>query len=517
MILDPRTPVLVGVGQVTNRPDPGVAVDERPDPVALMVRALEAAAEDCDGTPPGGPASVGRRLLQRAGSLRTMGILTWRIPNPGLAVAAALGIEPAEQVLTAVGGNMPQTLLHDTARTIARGDLDVAVIAGAECAYTQHAARRSPGGQALHWPTQPDATTPRPLAFGEDRSPATDQEAARGILLPIHAYPLLENALRGANGWTLGEHRARFGGLWSRFSDVAAQNQYAWLPRARTPDEITRPGPGNRPVAFPYPKLCTANLQVDQGAALICCSVEAARAAGVPEERWVFPLSGTDGHDHWFLSERPRLDRSPAIRLAGQRALALAEVGIDDIDAVDLYSCFPCAVQISATELGLAPDDPSRPLTVTGGLTFAGGPGNNYTTHGIATMVTRLRDAPGTVGLVTGLGWYATKHAVGIYASRPPAHGGGDGFRWEDVQGVVDAEPTCPVDTGATGPVTVETYTVVYDRDGAPERGIFACRTAAGARTWAGSTDGAALAEIAVGEGIGRTGTLDAAGVVDLA
>jgi len=445
-----------------------------------------------------------------------MGILTWQTTNPGLAVAEALGIEPAEQVLTAVGGNMPQTLLHDTAGAIARGDLDVAVIIGAECAYTRHAARRAPGGPDLHWPTQPATTTPTPVAFGTDRSPVTEQEAARGVHLPIHAYPLLENALRGAGGWTLREHRSRFGGLWSRFSEVAATNPHAWLRQARTADEITEPGPDNRPVAFPYQKLCTANLQVDQSAALICCSVEAARAAGVPEERWVFPLSGADAHDHWFLSERPQLHRSPAIRHAGQRALALAEVGIDDLAAVDLYSCFPCAVQISAAELGLAPDDPARPLTVTGGLTFAGGPGNNYATHGIATMVARLREAPGTAGLVTGLGWYATKHAIGVYASRPPAHEGRDGFRWEDVQDAVDAEPSCPVDPGATGPVTVETYTVVYDRGGAPERGIFACRTAAGARTWAAGTDQAALTEVAAGEGIGRTGTLDAAGVLEL-
>jgi acetyl-CoA C-acetyltransferase len=509
--------VVVGAGQITNRPDPSIAVGTRPDPVALMAQALRAAAEDCDGAPPGGLAPAGRRLLERAGSMRLMGILTWRIPNPGLAVAAALGIEPAEQLLTAVGGNMPQTLLHDTARAIARGDLDVALITGAECAYTQHAARRAAGGTALHWPTQAEGSTPAPTPFGTDRSPVTDQEAARGILLPIHAYPLLENALRGANGWTLEEHRDRFGGLWSRFSEVAAKNPYAWFREARTAEEITAPGPQNRPVAFPYQKLCTANLQVDQSAALICCSVEAARAAGVPEDRWVFPLAGADAHDHWFLSERAELHRSPAIRHAGRTALSLAGVGIDDIGPVDLYSCFPCAVQISAPELGLPLDDPGRPLTITGGLTFAGGPGNNYTTHGIATMVGRLREAPGTVGLVTGLGWYATKHAVGVYASRPPAHDGRDGFRWEDVQAAVDAEPSCPVDAAASGPVTVETYTVVYGREGVPERGIAACRTPAGARTWATIDDRDAMGELTTTEGIGRSGTLDAAGVLTLA
>ena len=172
--------------------------------------------------------------------------------------------------------------------------------------------------------------------------------------------------------------------MWARFSEVAAVNPYAWSPRTRTAEELRTIGPANRMVAFPYPKLFNANDRVDQGAALILCSVEAARSAGVPEDRWVFPLSGADASDHWFLSHRHDLHSSPAIRLAGAGALRLAGVGVDDIAHLDLYSCFPCAVQIAAHELGIAVDDPDRPLTVTGGLGFAGGPGNNYVSHAIA-------------------------------------------------------------------------------------------------------------------------------------
>ena len=218
----------------------------------------------------------------------------------------------------------------------------------------------------------------------------------RGVLLPIHAYPLFENALRAANGWSLPEHAARIGGLWSRFSQVAAANPYAWIRQPRSAEEIITVTPENRMISFPYPKLCTANLQVDQGAGYIVCSVEAARAAGVPEERWVFPQSGADANDHWYISERPELHRSPAIRLAGAAALQLAGLDIDDVGLVDLYSCFPVVVQMAARELGLAVDDPDRPLTLTGGLTFAGGPGNNYTSHGIASAVAALRAAPGS-------------------------------------------------------------------------------------------------------------------------
>ncbi len=267
-------------------------------------------------------------------------------------------------------------------------------------------------------------------------------------------------------------------------------------------------------ISFPYPKLCTANLQVDQGAGYIVCSVEAARAAGVPEERWVFPQSGADANDHWYISHRPDLHRSPAIRLAGAAALELAGLGIDDVDLVDLYSCFPVAVQMAASELGLAIDDPARPLTLTGGLTFGGGPGNNYTTHGIACAVQALRAAPGAHALVSGLGWFATKHSLGVYGTEPPAHGGP--FAWHDAQAEVDALPRCNVDPEASGSVRIETYTVSFDRDGEPERGIVACRTADEVRAWGNITDADTLVELCSAEGVGRDGTLDADGGLTL-
>jgi acetyl-CoA C-acetyltransferase len=521
MALDPRTPVVVGVGQVTVRPDAGTDPADRPEPLELMAQALRAAGEDAAGARPGGPAGAGDALLRRADSIRVVVPFGWRSVNPPQLVAERLGFSaeraPRELMLTAVGGNNPQALMHDACGAISRGDLDVVLVTGAEALYTRAAARREPGKPPLNWASQPAEGTPEPVVFGTERAPATELEIARGIVLPISAYPLFENAWRAANGWTLAEHTARIGTLWSRFSEVAATNPHAWLPTRRTAEEITTPTAANRMVSFPYTKLCTANLQVDQGAAYIVCSVEAARAAGVAEDRWVFPLSGADAHDHWFISHRPELHRSPAIRLAGQAALALAGVGADDLGPIDLYSCFPAVVQMAANELGLPVDDPQRPLTLTGGLTFGGGPGNNYTSHGIAQLVGALRAAPGSVGLATGLGWYATKHSLGVYGSRPPADQGRHGFAWRDVQPEVDVLPQCTVDSAADGPVRVETYTVTFDREGQPERGIVACRTPGDQRTWGTITDPDTLASLCAEEGIGRAGTLAADGVVTLA
>jgi acetyl-CoA C-acetyltransferase len=301
---------------------------------------------------------------------------------------------------------------------------------------------------------------------------------------------------------------------------------------ARTADEVVTASEGNRMIAYPYTKLLTANMQVDQGAALVMCSAEAARAAGIPPERWIFPLAGADADDHWFLSHRLDFHSSPAIRLAGASALSLAGSSIDEIAHLDLYSCFPSVVEIAASELGVPHDDPDRPLTLTGGLTFGGGPGNNYGTHAVASMVTALRSHPGSCGLVTGLGWYMTKHSVGIYGTEP-GHGPGatgghpalpdgsvmaeaGGFGWASPQTAVGSLPQCSPDADAQGEVTVETYSVSYDRGGSPHRAVVACRTPEGRRAWATVSDPGHLDLLVTEEGCGRLGKLRPDGEVDL-
>jgi acetyl-CoA C-acetyltransferase len=490
--IDPRTPVLVGAGQVTERPDTSVALERRPEPTELMARALEAAAEDCGGR------GAGRRLLDRAGSLRVMLPLSWHYLNPGLLVSARLGLEIKELALTDIGGNNPQTVASLTSLAIARGELDVALLAGADCIFTRIAARRDPSHPTLLWTTQP-SDSPEPVRLGKDRRPVTDFERERGLDRPTHVYPLFETALGAAAAEDPASHRHKMARLWARFSEVAAHNPHAWSARARTAEEIATVGPANRMICFPYPKLLNANDRVDQGAAIILCSVEAARAARVPEDRWVFPLAGSDAHDHWFLSERADLCSSPALATIGRHALGLAGLGIDDVGHLDLYSCFPSAVQIAIRELGIRVEDDSRPLTVTGGLTFAGGPGNNYVSHSLATMAGVLRADPGSVGLVTGMGWYVTKHAIGLWSTTPPPVG----FRHDNPQPEVDALERRPVAPDAEGDVTVETYTVVHGSSGRPERAILALLTKEGARTWGTVDDPDALAGLELEDGCG--------------
>jgi acetyl-CoA C-acetyltransferase len=528
MVIDPRTPIIVGVGQVTNRPDNGEAA-ARPEPVELMAQAVLAAAEDCSGARAGGVAGVGQGLLQRAQSLRIVNPRSWEYINPGELVAEQTGMEPRQLILTTGGGNNPQRLINQTALAIGRGDLEVAVIAGAEGGYSVAAARRDPNRPVLPWTGQ-GADTAKPEMFGSSRPATTDSEAERGLDVPVNVFPLFENALRAEAGRRLDEHRAWIAELWARSSRVASSNPYAWIREPKTAEQIAVPDLANRMVAYPYTKLMVANVQVDQGAALILCSAGAAEGAGVPEDRWVYPLAGADADDHWFLSHRADFHSSPAIRLAGRAALSLAGTDIDTVARLDLYPCFPSAVEIAAAELGVAVDDPGRPFTTTGGLTFAGGPGINYGTHAVASMAVALRADPGSVGLVSGIGWCMTEHSFGVYGTRPGTDRGrpvvdlpdltaveeAGGYRWANPSAAVGILPQCSPDAEAKGEITVETYSVVYERDGTPSRAIVACRTVDGRRAWATNTDPDQLAVLVTEEGCGRLGTLRDNGMVDL-
>jgi acetyl-CoA C-acetyltransferase len=324
--------------------------------------------------------------------------------------------------------------------------------------------------------------------IGPDRPATSPAELEVGLAVPLTVYAFLENAIRHRLGHTIEQHQRRLGELWARFSVVAAQNPNAWSREARSPEQIARASPQNRAVTLPYTKLMNANPIVDQAAAVIVCSLAAARDAGVPAERCVFLHAGAEASDEWFVCDRAQLDASPPIRAIGRAIRASAGHAIDQVSHVDLYSCFPSAVQVAARELGLG-EEPDRPLTVTGGLAFAGGPGNNYVTHALARMVEVLRENPGATGLTTGVGWWMTKHAAGLMSSRPPRHG----YRRMELGAVSDVTARAAV-IGEPGLGTAESCTVIYERDGSPALGIASVVLGDGRRALAKVTDPGSIA-----------------------
>lgn len=492
MTLDPRTPVLVGAGQITHRPADGAA----PSTPELLARAARAALADAGDA---GPA-----LASRADVVAVVDLFSWTVPDPAAALAASLGLTPRETVLSARGGNGPIALLGALAGDILAGRLDVALIAGGEAMTPFMTAVKS--GTETGWPSQPEGTKPSRIV-GQDRDASHPAELAADLIAPIFYYPLFEQALRSDAGRTPEAHQDHLGRLWARFAVVAAGNPVAWTQEAPDAATLAQPAPGNRQVSAPYTKLMNANIQVDQGAALVLCSVQAARDAGVPEDRWVFVTSTAGAHDHWFVGERDRLDRSPAIAAVGRAALAHAGLGIDDIAHLDLYSCFPSAVQVAARELGVDLEDPQRPPTVTGGLTFAGGPANAYVMHSLATLVERLRGRSGEHGLATAVGWYLTKHGTAILSSDPPARP----FAAVDVQAEVDALPRREITTDAITSAPVESYTAMYGPTGEPTMAIVTVLDEAGRRGLARSHDAETVAAFMAGDPLERRVDLDGA------
>jgi len=482
-----RFPVVVGVGQVSQR----VAPADARAPIDLLADACRLADTD---------SGAARSLLNEAAVVAVAQIGSWRYPDPGALLARRLGIEPRSTVVSTVGGNSPQLLVNEMADRIQRNELDVAIVGGAEAMHTRWRARREPRVD-LTWETGDDP--PCPSVIGDSRPGASDYEAVHSALAPPMVYPLFETALRAAAGRSVDDHQRHVSELWARFSAVAAGNPDAWSQRAFTAEDIRGVSADNRMVCFPYPKRMCANIDVDQAAAILVCSYEAARAAGVPDDRVVFLHAAAEVHDHYFFTERWSLADSPGIATAVGDALDAAGITLDEISRFDLYSCFPSAVQVAARALGLPADDP-RGFTVTGGLGFAGGPVNNYPTHAIARMVQLLRSDPMTFGCTTALGWYITKHACGVWSTSPPVNG----FRRVDPavsQVKVDATPGRDVAGLIDGPVTLEATSVAFERDGTPSLGIVTALTGDGRRAMANIRDRDALHALTTEAHEGRT------------
>lgn len=493
-MVDPRTPVLIGAGQLSRRVDQG---EDPLEPAELIAEALRRAADD---------SAAGSAALTGADAVHVVGLLSWRYRDPALLVAQRVGATPRDTSLSGMGGNTPQSLANQTCLAIQAGEADLVLLGGAEAWRTRMAARKQ--GADLGWTVQGDdvAQARRSTA---DVAMSAPEEQALGVMMPVQMYPLFEQAHRLRHGRTIDEQLVVASEIWSRFSEVAAANPHAWIQREHSAEEIRTPSKRNRWIGFPYTKLMNSNNAVEQGAAVILCSAERAEALGVPRDRWVFPHSGTDAHDHYFVSNRDDLGTSPAIRLAGRVALDLAGIAVDALAHVDLYSCFPSAVQIAAQELGISTD---RQLTVTGGLSFAGGPWNNYVMHSIATMSGVLRADPGSRGLVTANGGFITKHAFGVYSTEPPA----SGFRHAEPQDEVDALPRRELVEDHEGPITVEAWTVMHGRDGSPENGIAVGLLDDGRRAWATSTDADTLTAMVAEELGGRRVEVRAGSRLDL-
>ena len=496
------TPVLIGGGQYTQKE---FSIERAHPPMGIAAEASKQAILD---------AGIGEEITKHIDTIVSTRIFPdsfnrprlqvpfGRAENPPRAVADRIGAKPVTAIYGNVGGNTPQKYINEMAERISAKDVELVLLAGSEAINTAQKAMRN--SVSLDWQEDHDGSL-------EDRGLGealyTPHEFAHGIGVPIQTYPLFENALRYKRGLSIEEHMLSMGKLFEKFSITAESNPYSFYGTKRSALELSTVTDENRWISFPYPKWMNARDSVNQGAAILMTSVKKARDLGIDPAKWIFLHGCGEANEKINVTERVNYHSSPAIKVNTQKAFEMAGLTLPDIDYFDFYSCFPSAVQIACEELALDRDDP-RELTVTGGLPFFGGPGNNYSMHAIASMLPKLRANPTNFGLVTANGGYLSKHATGIY-SAVPIEGKWEREKPSSYQSEIDQMRSPVFIEAPSGAGTIETYTVCH-KGGLPDRGIIIGRTENSNHRFLANTpsDPDLFKEMISKEQIGRTGTV---------
>jgi acetyl-CoA C-acetyltransferase len=465
--LSDNTPIIIGAGQYVERLHP---LSQPPfnSPMQLAATACQTAIKD---------AGVAARDIDTIAVIRLFSdaAKAWASPfggsnNPPESVARRIGATPAQRIYSNAGGTEPLQIMVELMHAIARGETKLALLTGAEAIANQRFAIRN--GLEDNWREEFDA----PLDKREyHKRFASKQEMSSGLSLPVHYYALIENRQAHQMGHNLQHHRQYMAQLLAPFSNVAAANPYAQSPVAYTAQELAAVGPVNYPISLPYSKLLVAQDAVNQSAALLLTSVGHARQLGVDPRQWIYIEAYAQGEDQ-YLSQREDPGRSTAMARVLTTTMEMAGATHADMDLIDIYSCFPCAVHAACAVLGL-PTAGSRPLTVTGGLPFFGGPGNNYSLHALAEVAVRLRGEPERA-LVTANGGMLSKHAAAVLTSEPARAATID---WDNTEDLTIDCTEIPVRAYADTPRQGEiiSYTVIARRDKA-DIGIVLAETQTG-------------------------------------
>ncbi len=451
--LPDNTPVIVGVGDI---------IDKRkvngPDPLTLLGQASEIAFEDTG-------------IKNVIDYLDAIGVVRFSVDfstatnqsrfgysNFPRSLANKIGVKKdISELYSGMGGNAPQVLLQEISKKIHANEIHCALISGGEVLQTMISKLKS--GEKLNWE---DSAGGKPEIIGINDEGFSKEEKKHYMDLPSNVYPIFANAIRSSKSQSSEEHLKECSELFSKFSKVASLNPKAWFPKFRTPEEIEEISDSNRLVGFPYTKYLNSMIRVNMASSLVVMSEKLTKELKIPQNKKVYIHGSCVLNDIWNVSKRPSLNESPAIRECGKEVLSQAGISLSEISFLDIYSCFPSAVQIAQKELSLDSND-DRPLTVTGGLPYFGGPGNAYTMFSSSEMVKKLRSNPNEYGMVTANSWFLTKHAINIFSCKPPQE-----IDWEKdfikLQSEINSREIKNFNTKPNGLGKVISYTIVQGR-----------------------------------------------------
>ncbi|MAK14601.1 MAG: acetyl-CoA acetyltransferase [Proteobacteria bacterium] len=451
--LPDNTPVIVGVGDI---------IDKRkvngPDPLTLLGQASELAFQDSG-------------IKNVIDYLDAIGVVRFSVDfstatnqsrfgysNFPRSLANKIGVKKdISELYSGMGGNAPQVLLQEISKKIHANEIHCALISGGEVLQTMISKLKS--GEKLNWE---DSAGGKPEIIGINDEGFSKEEKKHYMDLPSNVYPIFANAIRSSKSQSSEEHLKECSELFSKFSKVASLNPKAWFPKFRTPEEIEEISDSNRLVGFPYTKYLNSMIRVNMASSLVVMSEKLTKELKIPQNKKVYIHGSCVLNDIWNVSKRPSLNESPAIRECGKEVLSQAGISLSEISFLDIYSCFPSAVQIAQKELSLDSND-DRPLTVTGGLPYFGGPGNAYTMFSSSEMVKKLRSNPNEYGMVTANSWFLTKHAINIFSCKPPQE-----IDWEKdfikLQSEINSREIKNFNTKPNGLGKVISYTIVQGR-----------------------------------------------------
>ena len=486
MSIDPRSPCLVGTARRTWHP----GADPAPEPIEMWAEIARAAADD---------AGSGRDLLAEVDDLSVVHCQSWAYDHPAERAAERLGLGPGHREESILAGTSPQRLIDHAAERMLAGTTSVALVVGAEALHTLREYGRV--GEAPPWHHQHPTPPVLPIEIDEWYLPT---EIAHGVLPAWFTFALLDQARWAGRGATA-QDRAELYRILDRLNAVAVDNPGAWFRERRTAEQIGTPSELNRMVTTPYTKWATAFMDVDMAAGQLLMTHEAADRLGVPTDQRVYLRGWGFARDAVHMGARSDLTASPAMRVATGTALAMAGLGVDDIDLFDLYSCFGSAIEFARDALGLAADD-LRPISLTGGLASHGGPSSNYMGHSISHLAEHLREHPDAVGMVTGVGMHMTKHAAAVWSATPGPLGPAQPHTDQSWSG--EPGDTVEVVDAHDGPARVLAASAVFGKDGAPEVAIALCGLDDGRRCYGLTRDPDTMAAVAADEWVDATATL---------
>ncbi len=484
--IPPNTPVIVGVGFYQEKNDNPL---ECVEPYQLMAQAVRNAAEDAGAS----------TLLTQIDSVSVMHG-TWNYPNPGKLISDTLGCPSAKSIMAELGV-LQLMLVSDLCQAIIAGEQQIGVVTGGEAKYRDLRAKIT--GQSVSNTQQP-ADTPAPDVHHQSSDPfCSELEARCKVFSPVEFFAIIESALRHNEGLGIEEHRDKIANLYSEFSEIAARNPHAWRREPMSAAAIRNPSDENPMLAFPYTKNHNCRWNVNQAVAIIVCSAGKAMELGLDQAGWIYPLSASQSRQVFTLDQQRDLHSNPGTVMSGERAYDLAGVSPQEVNAADLYSCFPSSVRSFALDLQLEED---CPLSVTGSMAFAGGPLNHSSLDGVARMVEVLRTGEGLaagerrIGLVSILSGIFGKQACALFSNVP----NNAGYGFEDVtDAVAESSPPVVLNGDYKGKARVAGYTVVYKKEVASHAFAY-CDTPDGERTVVKCDEGELLARMTREEFCGR-------------